>query len=96
MAKFYVGQRVKLVYDVEASCGVEGRIVEFVFFKKGTESRSGDILPWDADCTVQYDDDGEYYTESTHRLEPIVDDGRRVISWEEMKDLWTPKELNHV
>jgi len=27
------------------------------------------------------------------QLEPIVDDGRQVISWADMKDLWQPKEF---
>jgi len=99
MAKFYVGQRVRINSPGGDLHGMETTIIAL------------DVVGWNRDGTTfigagveapagidmsDADEDFDGYSYEYHELEPIVDDGRRVISWEEMKDLWTPKELSHV
>jgi hypothetical protein len=87
MSTFYVGQRVRVVRSrmfpefVGRECVItEGPCIYY--------SRTLDCLY-------------EGYTTSLHpqfgprsdALEPIVDDGRQVISWADMADLWTPEQV---
>lgn len=101
MAKFYVGQRVRKVklcgssgVCPEMPLGREGMIVRLYFAERGSETCDGGVLPADIDCEVDFD--GDCRSCAFWQLEPIQPEGWKKISWEEMKDLWTPKELSHV
>jgi|SRR6478609_151594 len=101
MAKFYVGQRVKLARPFyQKNLNITGVIRSL--HEPFTLTRGGKC-----DCFVNWDNgskDGPGFAEAgepwtgthTSQLEPIQPEGWKKISWEEMKDLWTPKEISHV
>lgn len=85
MAKFYVGQRVRLVRPVYQEnlnrTGSIGRFFEELLALDGP-----------VNCCVNWDDgrvDGVFYENGlltmthTSQLEPIVDDGHKKIEWSE-------------
>jgi hypothetical protein len=91
MAIFLVGQRVRVVHikysDVwEWRAGVEGVIVEIATFCKKFPKHK-------MDCIVQVEN-GVLGYPMFWQLEPVYD-GHQTVSWESMKDLWTPQQLEH-
>jgi len=110
MAKFYVGQRVKLVrYAGDKwmgdetgvpSIGTEGRIDEVLFIPAGSIIASSDYYDYclSVDChyVCSLDGHGDSWAVNETEIEPLQPEGWKKISWEEMKDLWTPKEISHV
>lgn len=89
MATFYVGQRVRIV-GAGASLfliGTEARIVRWsdrAFCRQREEVYSGWILDVQAV-------DGAPFCARPEWIEPIVDDGRKVIEWSEC--LWQPEGI---
>jgi len=86
MAKFFVGQRVKLIKPIQPEdIGIEGIILEH------------DGRPCDIGAVVEYDVmfDGEFWRSGCYgwQLEPISDSNTK-ISWANMADLWTPSRLS--
>lgn len=80
MAKFFVGQRVKLVRTIDLvsrarNYGLEGRVVDFEEFPKGTLMRDGRPLRLDCDITVLWDGEAHPCSQHTLQLEPILPEG---------------------
>ncbi|HDS1550714.1 TPA: hypothetical protein QEK98_002969 [Stenotrophomonas maltophilia] len=80
MSKFFVGQRVRLVRSIDLvspakNYGLEGRVIDFEEFPKGTLMR--DMRPLKLDCDVSVLWDGECYpcSQNTLQLEPILPEG---------------------
>jgi hypothetical protein len=88
MSAFYVGQRVRIVADYDGTTAV----------RVGTEAVVSDVGPVRGESGRLYDwglyvpDYGTVVVDSDE-IEPIVDDGRQVISWADMADLWTPEQV---
>lgn len=86
MAKFFVGQRVKVVSSTKKeNLGIEANIESFVFTAKGTKTRSGIPLSRDCNCAIVIDS-GLRYAANTDQLEPILPEGNQPcgMSYEEM------------
>ncbi len=90
MKRLYVGCRVRIVEaaNFPEMIGTETRIVGqgdgWSYFHR-------QILPgWVLDCL---NPDGLRSCATSEQLEPIQDPGHEVISWEEMRGLWTPSEV---
>lgn len=80
MARFFVGQRVRLVRYQPSNItpipvGDEGRVTKLKFFPKGTPTTDGPMLI-DSDCEVDFAIAG-LRSSSTDNLEPILPDGHR-------------------
>lgn len=88
MARFFVGQRVKLVRPTQqGNHGKTGRIIE-IFPEK-------EIFLSLVDCDVEWDQALTPYTATlthTSRLEPLTD-SNDLVSWESMRELWMPEHL---
>lgn len=95
MAKFFVGQRVRLVVSAKY-VGITGRIAAF------GQWRLGDLLPYGyrlsspyADCVVEWErpvTDSKGTTDwvapcTVDRLEPILPDGHREGDYTNVQDL---------
>lgn len=93
MSAFYVGQRVRLVRPTRGEYGQTGTIVDFLCVPAGTLTRDFIETSIDCDCLVYWDDysDGIPACQHTSQLEPIVDDGRKVVSWSDC--LWQPEGI---
>ena len=85
MSAFYVGQRVRIVGDA-SRWDPECREAN------GREGRINHLLDADGLYGVT-DSAGVDWDCAPYILEPIVDDGRQVISWADMAGLWTPEEV---
>ena len=94
MARFYVGQRVRVLWKRTGPSppGVEGRVVEIGYWPAGTLAKNGAAYQYGGQCFVDIGTEnlGLFLFD---QLEPIQDPGRQVISWEEMADLWTPEKV---
>lgn len=97
-----VGQRVRYARPAfEVNTNNTGVISELV----PEEAPYAHWPDWTINCLVRWDSpvyqekpDGSKRTSNisythTDRLEPIVDDGRRVISWRALENLWTPDSI---
>ena len=101
MAKFYVGQRVRIKWSNgwPELAGQEGAVAEIGDFERVSESNGPYRVAPDCwgSCVAPRASlyGGRKFVPSEEQLEPIQPEGWKKISWEEMKDLWTPKELSH-
>ena len=93
MSAFKIGQRVRVVVNIPEypeALGTEARIVNV-----GVEAwaaRLGDFVGCELDFVVigvKFRMPGLLVVPDDH-LEPILYDGNQLVSWESMKDLWTP------
>lgn len=96
MAKFFVGQRVRLVRSSKARLvpiGSEGVITSLKHYPKGSLCHDFSVLLEDGDCTVKYYAYGDR-TSSTSRLEPILPEGAQPLgySFEQMMSEFGVKE----
>lgn len=88
MATFRVGQRVRIKVvadnDCAAACrrhlGKEAIVLGFSLFYENRYKLN--LIA----------DDGQHVYAFGHALEPIVDDGRKVVSWSEC--LWQPNKVS--
>jgi hypothetical protein len=97
------GTRVRLVRpDIIENTGATGVISQII----PLEHPAPDVWPdWYINCIVKWDSpilllniSGNMHKKSiscthTDRLEPIIDDGRKVIAWADMQELWTPEKI---
>ena len=84
MKRLYVGCRVRIVSPANPKFfGDTGRLIAF------TRPSMGSLYL--TNCRVDWDDGYPNKETHTDRLEPIQDPGHEVISWEEMRGLWTPE-----
>ena len=88
MATFKVGQRVRLVHPVfPENMNKTGTVKGHKFYKKGTINKAGQPLPFDVDLVVNLDDEQIDRATASWQLEPIVDDGRKVMDWDALNEL---------
>lgn len=86
MARFYVGQRVRVINRASrhfgSECKVTGVDVIAHVIDLGERGVEVDLhcTRWSCNCVFQ-----------PHELEPIVDPGREVIAWSEC--VWKPEHL---
>lgn len=97
--KWFVGQRVKVVYvrrigDGGDPTGKQGTIAEIKNFARGDVLADGFEFPLPAECLVITDAGYEFYP-LFDQLVPLYD-GHEKIEWEEMKDLWHPSNIEEV
>jgi len=72
MARFYVGQRVKLVRPLHPrNMNETGTVADFQCFAKGTLGRRR-IAPIDCNIGIRWDGDGVIYSQHTEQLEPLT------------------------
>lgn len=89
MAKFFVGQRVKLVRATNPqNNGMTGTIVRFEDTPLGTLAANG-LTTIHCNCVVNYDADRMHF-EHTDRLEPATD-SYDVTTWDSC--VWQPEHL---
>lgn len=81
MAKFFVGQRVRLVVPQEPSpgsapiqVGDQGVVRSLSFYPKGSRTRGGSVTVSDSDIQVEFLGGG-FRSTHTSRLEPILPEG---------------------
>ena len=84
MSKFFVGLRVRIKYVGELVRHVVGDLVGKTATITGFEPFYGKPH----DCTIRVDGRG-VFDAGTCQLEPAYD-GNEVVSWESMRELWTP------
>lgn len=93
MARFFVGQRVKLARNVPGVSASkvakvkEGVILSIGFYAKGTLTLEGGRLSCDIDCHCQFGDQKGSCQFS--QLEPITD-SNQLVSWQSMLELGLP------
>lgn len=87
MAKWFIGQRVKLARpSVPEHFGCTGFIHSFEFQEKGTECADG-LLDTDTDCTVMWDGQTVECCQLLSQLEPILPNGAKPSEFVSVKDL---------
>jgi hypothetical protein len=94
MAKFYVGQRVRIVRTVNYPEVLGREAVITGLYKDAWDGRKlydGYSLDFQVQG-IPYLPPVNYVARQED-IEPMIDPGREVISWEDMADLWTPEKL---
>ena len=99
MATFRVGQRVRIIvsYKWPHLSGSEGTVIEecrLIRRESGTPAASGEV-EWMGVRVLPDIDMKLNFVPCPHQLEPISDSNTK-ISWADMADLWTPKQLEAV
>lgn len=80
MTKFFVGQRVVLVRGLDLvsrakNFGIQGRILRFADWPRGTVCANGNVTRIDCDTEVRWDGNGGGNAQNTLQLEPILPEG---------------------
>jgi hypothetical protein len=86
MSAFYVGQRVRIVGAGRSKhlIGTEARVVRW---RDDAYAGGGVVYSgWELDVFNRY---GVPFVAYPHQIEPIVDDGRKVVEWSDC--LWQPE-----
>lgn len=88
MAKFFLGQRVRLARPhIAANNWWIGRIESFNLTEKGTPCRDGSAVPFDCDCYVAWDHESFSRPQGSTQLEPILPEGAAPSEFETLADL---------
>lgn len=93
MAKFFVGQRVRVI---RASCSphLVGReaIIQAVEVR-GKACTKGGLMEFIGVRTNLKNFRGTPHVAQLDNIEPIIPDGAKPGNWETLKDIWTPAKL---
>lgn len=88
MARFHVGQRVRIVSDEYHGEAENPRGIEAVVTGIGSF-----IGPYSGiDYTYKVNAGDRPILVNSHEIEPITD-SNELVSWESMRDLWVPEHL---
>ena len=89
MANFRVGQRARIVRGCRhpENEGRTCKVVASIFHPAGTPTLSGFDLRHDTDLMIAFDEEDGDWAVASWQLEPIVDDGRKVMGWDALNEL---------